>query len=123
MKNHFLELLVQNLSRLDENKQDQFNAVHKTLKILENLIEIMPEIPQIICDNTKILQFLIKKLNPKNKLKDKALDDNKLYSSEILILLLQDNRENQFTFGKLGGIDYLLNMLAVIFKVIFVILK
>jgi len=98
---------------LDENKQDQFNAVHKTLKILESLIEIMPELPQTICDITKIFQWLIKKLSPKNKLKDKTLDDNKLYASEILILLVQNYKENQFTFGKLGGIDHLLNMLAV----------
>ena len=108
-----MEILVQNLNRLDENKQDQFNAVHKTLKILENLIEVMPELPVTICDNTKIIQWLIKKLNPKNKLKDKTLDDNKLYASEILILLLQNNKENQFTFGKIGGIDHLLNTLAV----------
>lgn len=105
--------MVQNLSRLDENKQDNFNAVHKTLKIFENLIELFPEIPQNLCDNTKILQWLIKKLSPKNKLKDKLFDDNKLYASEILILLLQNHKENQYTFGKLGGIDYILNILAV----------
>jgi len=83
------------------------------LKILENLIEVLPEIPQLVCDNTKIIQWLIKKLNPKNRLKDKTFDDNKLYASEILILLLQNNRENQFTFGKIGGIDHFLNILAV----------
>lgn len=105
--------MVQNLSRLDENKQDNFNCVHKSLKILENLIEVFPELPEKLCDNTKIFQWLIKKLNPKNKLNDKLFDDNKLYASEILILLLQNHKENQFTFGKLGGIDYLLNILAV----------
>ena len=102
---------------MDENKQDQFNAVHKTLKIIESLIEIIPDLPQTLCDNTKIFQWLIKKLNPKNKLKDKVLDDNKLYASEILILLLQQHKENQYTFGKLGGIDYLLNMMAVFYSI------
>ena len=102
---------------MDENKQDQFNAVHKTLKIIEALIEIIPDLPQTLCDNTKIFQWLIKKLNPKNKLKDKVLDDNKLYASEILILLLQQHKENQYTFGKLGGIDYLLNMMAVFYSI------
>lgn len=111
--NKFLELLVQNLNRLDENKQDQFNAVHKSLKILEAMIEIIPDLPQILCDNTKIFHWLIKKLNPKNKLSDRVVDDNKLYASETLILLLQNHKENQFTFAKMGGIDYLLNMMAV----------
>ena len=107
--------MIQNLHRLDENKQENFNAVYKILKMIESFFEIMPEISQILCDNTKILNWLLLKLNPKNILIDKDIDDNKIFASEILSMLLQNNRDNQFTFGKMGAIEGLLQIMAVFF--------
>ncbi len=106
--------MVQNLHRLDENKQDHFNTVFKILKIIESYCEMFPELIQSLCDNTKILNWLIQKLSPKHRLSDKVIDDNKVFASEILSILLQNNKDNQFTFGKMGAIEELLQILAVI---------
>lgn len=99
---------MQNLSRLDVEKEDDFEGIHKILNVIENILEIKPDTAQYIVDNTKIFIWLIKRLSPKT-----AFDDNKLYASEIFSILVQYNKENQFTLGKLGGIEHLLSILAV----------
>jgi len=57
---------VSNLERFNEGRNEEFEAVHKSLNIIESLIEIIPNISTIICDKTKFMHWLIKKLNPKN---------------------------------------------------------
>jgi beta-catenin-like protein 1 len=42
-------------------------------------------------------------------------DGNKLYSSEILSILLQNNEENRKLLGELDGIDTLLQVISVSF--------
>lgn len=42
-----------------------------------------------------------------------AFDANKLYCSEVLAILLQDNDENRELLGELDGIDVLLQQLSV----------
>lgn len=59
-------MLIQNLDRFNESRNEEFEAVHKSLNIIESLIEIIPKIATIICDKTKFMHWLIKKLNPKN---------------------------------------------------------
>jgi len=103
-----IEGLVQNLSRLDVEKEDDSEGINKILNVLENILEIKPDTAQYIVDNTKILVWLLKKLSPKT-----PFDDNKLYASEIFSILIQYNKENQFTLGKMGGIEHVLTTLAV----------
>jgi beta-catenin-like protein 1 len=91
-------------------KEDDFEGIHKVLNVIENILEIKPDTAQYIVDNTKIFVWLIKRLNPKT-----PFDDNKLYASEIFAMLVQNNKANQFTIGKTGGIEHLLNTLAVSF--------
>ncbi|CAM9534144.1 unnamed protein product, partial [Heterosigma akashiwo] len=43
-ENQGLELLLQNLARLDEASEEDAQGVFNTLQILENLIEIQPSI-------------------------------------------------------------------------------
>jgi beta-catenin-like protein 1 len=45
-------------------------------------------------------------------------DGNKLYSSEILSILLQNNEENRKLLGELDGIDTLLQVISVSFLII-----
>jgi beta-catenin-like protein 1 len=98
--------------RMNESKRDEFTTIHKTLGIIENLVEVMPILAKTICDRTKILTWLIKKIS-KDKNPEKAFDDNKLYASEVLTILLQNSKENQFTLVKMGGIDHILTTMAV----------
>lgn len=106
-KQQICALLVQNLDRLDESVSEESEGVHNTLAIFENLSEIEPEICKE-ASSQGLLQWLIKRLKQKG-----AFNPNKLYCSEILSILVQDDDEIRLEFGALDGIDVLLQQLAV----------
>nr|XP_018911924.1 PREDICTED: beta-catenin-like protein 1 isoform X1 [Bemisia tabaci] len=99
-------LLVQNLERLNESVKEEAEGVHNTLAIFENLTEFRPE---MVSDVGKqgLMQWLLRRLRVKL-----PFDQNKLYASEILSILLQSSKENQDMFGELDGIDVILQQLA-----------
>ncbi|KAM5126774.1 beta-catenin-like protein 1, partial [Mantella aurantiaca] len=102
-----IALLVQNLERLDESVKEEADGVHNTLAIIENLTEFRPE----ICTEAAqqgLLQWLLKRLKAKM-----PFDANKLYGSEILAILLQNNDDTRELLGELDGIDVLLQQLSV----------
>jgi beta-catenin-like protein 1 len=99
LKNQGLELIVQNLSRLDEANDEDAQGVYNSMAIIENLIELKPEVATLICEKTHILKFLLLRL------KVKKFDANKLYCSEILSILLQSGEENQKRVCNLQGMD------------------
>lgn len=106
-KEQICALLVQNLDRLDESVNEESEGVHNTLAIFENLTEIEPE----ICKDASsqgLVQWLIKRLKQKS-----PFNPNKLYCSEILSILVQDDDAIRLEFGVLDGIDVLLQQLAV----------
>jgi len=106
LENQVCSLLVSNLERLDETVKEESDGVHNTLSIVENVIEFRPE----VCKEVAIAGFmnwLIKKLKVKI-----PFDDNKLYASEILSILLQNDPENRIMFGEQDAIDSLLQQLA-----------
>merc|ERR1719394_746316 len=104
--NQVISLLVSNLDRLDETVKEESDGVHNTLGIIENLVELKPELCKQIAD-AGFLTWLIKKLKVKV-----AFDENKLYASEILSILLQNEPENRKRFGEVDAIDNLLQQLA-----------
>uniref|UniRef100_A0A8D2QC09 Catenin beta like 1 n=1 Tax=Zonotrichia albicollis TaxID=44394 RepID=A0A8D2QC09_ZONAL len=78
-------LLVQNLERLDESVKEEADGVHNTLGIVENMAEFRPE----MCTEAAqqgLMQWLLKRLKAKM-----PFDANKLYCSEVLAILLQNN--------------------------------
>ncbi|ELK04173.1 Beta-catenin-like protein 1 [Pteropus alecto] len=133
-------LLVQNLERLDESVKEEADGVHNTLAIVENMAEFRPEMcteaaqqgllqwllkrlkePEVSCNsNLQLLavggSMIILYFPKKQQLPKKAkmpFDANKLYCSEVLAILLQDNDENRELLGELDGIDVLLQQLSV----------
>merc|ERR1719232_50361 len=106
MDNQVISLLVSNLDRLDETVKEESDGVHNTLGIIENLVELKPELCKQIAD-AGFLTWLIKKLKVKV-----TFDENKLYASEILSILLQNEPENRKRFGEVDAIDNLLQQLA-----------
>lgn len=106
-KQQVCALLVQNLDRLDESVAEESEGVHNTLAIFENLSEIEPKICKE-ASSQGLLQWLIKRLKQKGQ-----FNPNKLYCSEILSILVQDDDEIRLEFGALDGIDVLLQQLAV----------
>eukprot|EP00252_Welwitschia_mirabilis_P027143 TRINITY_DN9214_c0_g1_i4.p1 TRINITY_DN9214_c0_g1~~TRINITY_DN9214_c0_g1_i4.p1 ORF type:complete len:378 (-),score=44.46 TRINITY_DN9214_c0_g1_i4:833-1966(-) len=106
IENNALELLVQNLSRLDESDPDESSAVHSTLATIENMMEVRPAVGEIVCEKTKLLRWLL------NRIKPREFDANKQYASEILAILLQSSSANQRRLGQLNGVDYVLQAVA-----------
>merc|ERR1719391_405035 len=104
--NQVCSLLVTNLDRLDENVKEESDGVHNTLAIVENIVELKPEICKDVAE-AGFMNWLIKKLKVKV-----PFDENKLYASEILSILLQIEPENRKLFGELDAIDILLQQLA-----------
>ena len=106
LENQVCSLLVSNLERLDETVKEESDGVHNTLSIVENIVEFKPEVCKDVA-SAGFLNWLIKKLKVKV-----PFDDNKLYASEILSILLQNDPENRIMFGEQDAIDSLLQQLA-----------
>lgn len=106
VENNALELLVQNLSRMDETDSDEAAAVFNTLSIIENMTEVKPAVAELVCERTKLLRWIL------NRIKLREFDSNKFYASEILAILLQSSVANQKRLGQLNGVDTLLQAVA-----------
>lgn len=93
---------------MDESVKEESNGVHTTLGIFENIMELRPD---VVVDIGKqgLIPWLLKRIKAKI-----PYDGNKLYCSEILSILLQNNTDNRALVGEVGGIDILLQQLAVI---------
>ncbi|KAF3341270.1 beta-catenin-like protein 1 [Carex littledalei] len=106
VENNTLELLVQNLTRLSESDTDEANAVHSTLAVIENLIELKPAVAEMVCERTKLLRWLL------GRIKTREFDANKQYASEMLAILLQNSVSNQKRFGQINGVDGILQAVS-----------
>ncbi|KAG2395080.1 hypothetical protein LR48_Vigan09g144700 [Vigna angularis] len=104
--NSALELLVQNLHRLNDSDSDENAAVYGTLATVENLIEVKPAVAELVCEKTKLLKWLL------GKIKVREFDSNKQYASEILAILLQSSTVNQKKLGQMNGVDVVLQAVA-----------
>ncbi|KAL6285105.1 hypothetical protein ACE6H2_009495 [Prunus campanulata] len=104
--NNVLELLVQNLQRLNDSDPDESAAVYGTLATIENLIEVKPAVAELVCERTKLFKWLM------GKIKVREFDGNKQYASEILAILLQSSVANQKKLGQMNGVDVLLQAVA-----------
>ncbi|KAG0322727.1 hypothetical protein BGZ99_003165 [Dissophora globulifera] len=103
-----LDLLVQNLDRLNEEEEaNDRQGVFNTLAIFENLTSMDVTMAETIVSKSKLLPWMLKRL------KIKTFDSNKQYCSELLAILLQSSSDNRKVLGELGGIDDLLQFLAV----------
>ncbi|XP_051139841.1 uncharacterized protein LOC127257452 [Andrographis paniculata] len=106
VENNAVELLVQNLSRLNDSDPDESTAIYNTLSTIENLIEVKPSVAELVCEKTKLLKWL------QARIKIREFDSNKQYASEILAILLQNSNANQKKFGQMNGVDTLLQAVA-----------
>lgn len=101
-----IALLVQNLDRLDEKGREDFDGIHNMLAIVENMCEVRNQEVCAAGGEQGLLVWLLKRVRVR------AYDNNKLYATEILAILLQGNAPNQKLLGEKGGIDILLQSLA-----------
>ncbi|XP_063933378.1 beta-catenin-like protein 1 [Zophobas morio] len=106
VKDNFILLLYQNIIRMDEKNADDSTCVHSTLGILENFTSLEPKLCETIVDSSEFLPWLL------GRIRVKQFDQNKLYASEILSILLHHGEIISRKLGEMGGIDSLLRSLA-----------
>merc|ERR1719150_3686510 len=91
-------LLVQNLERLNDSaSSEEADGIHNTLAIVENLVEFRQEICKEAAEAGLLLWLVSKRLKVKV-----PFDANKLYASEILSILVQNEPINRRLFAELA---------------------
>uniref|UniRef100_A0A3Q4HX18 Beta-catenin-like protein 1 n=1 Tax=Neolamprologus brichardi TaxID=32507 RepID=A0A3Q4HX18_NEOBR len=116
LEGQVVALLVQNMERLDEQVKEEADGIYNTLAIIENMAEFRPG----MCTEAAqqgLMQWLLKRIKAKM-----PFDANKLYCSEILAILLQNNDNTRELLGEMDGIDVLLQQLSVRFLLFFPLL-
>lgn len=99
-----LPYLVETLKGTEEPKDS--DTVHRCLGIIENMLELQPNLAERIAKEGDILEWLLKRV------KGKKYDNNKLYASEILAILVQNSDANREALAKIEGIGFLLKTLS-----------
>lgn len=105
--NQTLELLVQNLARMNEEEETDRQGVFHTLGIFENVLGSRPALAETLVSTTNIITWLL------NRILQKEHDDNRGYAAEILSILVQSSRSNRLLLSKADGIDIMLRALSV----------
>ncbi|KAF5322334.1 hypothetical protein D9619_000901 [Psilocybe cf. subviscida] len=101
-----LELLVDNLSRLNEAEESDRQGVFHVLGIFENTIGFNPALATTLASKTNVLAWLL------NRIQAKTHDDNRGYAAELLSILLQNSTGNKILFGEKNGVETLLSVLS-----------
>lgn len=128
MENSVFELLVDNLTRLNEqedaDRQGVFHVLGKlhlliefihlfttasVQGIFENLIGFNPSFASDLVSKTKILPWLLHRIQSTNH------DENRGYSAELLSILLQNSQSNKVLLGQIDGVEIILKVLSVSF--------
>jgi len=104
--NQVFARMIAAMERLDESVKEESDGVHNAMSILENIVEFRPTVAKEVAE-AGFMNWLIKKLKEKV-----PFDGNKLYASEILSILLQNEPANRLMYGEMGAIDSLLQQLA-----------
>ncbi|KAI0719562.1 Catenin-beta-like protein [Cerioporus squamosus] len=104
--NSILELLVDNLSRFNEEEESDRQGIFHVLGIFENILGFNADLSTELVSKTKILDWLLRRIeSPKH-------DENRGYAAEILSILLQDKRQNRLELGKRDGVETILKVLS-----------
>ena len=105
-------LLVQNLGRLDEEREEDREGVYHVLEVLENLLSDGKN----LAGQRELVEWLRGRI--KRRIGSKRVTQNQQYAAETLAMLMQiTGAENQETFVEMDGIDTLLELLSFYRKV------
>lgn len=107
-------LCINSLFKIDEDHDEiDYQGVKSSFELLENLIELTPNILEEMSINSEFLLFLVKRMNNR---KTMEYDANRIHASEILSILLHGSEDSLEIFGKkdvIDGIDKLLRIIAI----------
>ncbi|KAG2013629.1 hypothetical protein CC2G_010514 [Coprinopsis cinerea AmutBmut pab1-1] len=101
-----LDLLVENLPRLNEAEESDRQGVFHILGVFENILGFNPDLATTLVEKTKLLPWLL------NRIQGKTHDENRGYSAEILSILLQNSTPNRLAFGREDGVETVLKLLS-----------
>ncbi|GAQ46416.1 hypothetical protein AtubIFM55763_005473 [Aspergillus tubingensis] len=102
-----IELLAQNLSRLDEESEVDRAGVYYVLNVLENIAS-QTAIAEKIGQDPNLLPWLIARIQKK----ERPVTQNQQYAAEILAILLQSTPKNREKVVSLDGVEILLQLLS-----------
>lgn len=102
-----LNLLVQNLQRLDEENESDRSGVYQSLSILENLAS-KASVADQIGRNEQLLTWLATRAQRA----ESPLTQNKQYAAEVISIILQSSRKNRIALISIDGVDLVLQLLA-----------
>ena len=102
------EAVADQLQRLtnDASDEDEAAAAHSCLAIFESVLEARPEAAARLCATTPLLGWLLQRVQAR------PFHAVKLYASEVLALLLQQQPANQEALGAADGVLALLTAVA-----------
>jgi beta-catenin-like protein 1 len=112
IEHDLIDLLVSNLSRLDEdaNENDR-NGVYHILSVVENLLS-QPSNLETVGSKDRMLQWLISRIKKPDPNARGKVGQNRHYAAELLAILLQGNLKNRDRFAAQDGVDVLLEILS-----------
>ncbi|PPQ72573.1 hypothetical protein CVT26_003704 [Gymnopilus dilepis] len=106
VENQALDLLVDNLARLNESDEADRQGVFHVLGIFENVVGFNPALSTRLISKTKLLSWLLARIQAKTH------DENRGYAAELLSIFLQDNTDNKLEFGRNDGVEIVLKVLS-----------
>lgn len=102
-----LDLLLSNLSRLDETDERDREGVYHAMSVLENLCS-RESMAKNIGGDEKLLRWLVDRAQRR----EGEVSQNKQYAAEMVAILAQSARENQDHLVSLGVVDTVLQLAA-----------
>lgn len=106
VEHSILELLVDNLSRLNEAEESDRQGVFLIIGVFENVLGFNPDLSENLVAQTKIMNWLLERILWK------AHDENRCYAAELLSILLQNSSANREELGKKDGVENMLRALS-----------
>jgi len=97
-----LELLADNLRRLNETEDVDRQGVFQILGIFENITALEPSVVAKLTEKTNLVKWLL------DRIAQTQTDPNRSYAAELLSILLQHENSTRALLGKLGGIEVVL---------------
>ena len=104
---NLLDLLYENITRLNEELESDRAGVYHVLGVLESLAS-RSAIATIVGKDTKFLTWLLSR----TRRKEPSVSQNKQYSAEVLAILLQSSASNRALIISQDGIDSFLQSLS-----------
>lgn len=106
LEQSLIPLLVSNLERLSKTEateESDRTGVYQILGIFENLLSFLPPLASQISKETDMIAWLLSRISFAD------YDSNKQYASEILAIMLQNDRSVRLELDSMAGINPILS--------------